>query len=155
MNVQLIKNSSNPPSSEHPSHSHQSPCLEGALQACGPLSSPRPLLGYSPIPPPLSFPPSYSLNHTQGRGSGSALAIPIHMCTSSSGVTGRGRARVQIPVWVGEDWERPGPGRSPFTRASTLVSACTRRADQQQRLGGSPPQQTEHNLHAAGGSCRI
>ena len=38
------------------------------------------------------FPPSHSLNHTQGRGSGSALAKPIRMCTSSGGVTGRRRA---------------------------------------------------------------
>ena len=61
MNTQLSKNSPNPPSSKHPSHSHQSPCLEGALQAYGPLSSLRPLLGGSH--PTSTFLPSLLLAH--------------------------------------------------------------------------------------------
>lgn len=76
MNTQLSKNSPNPPSSKHPSRSHQSPCLEGALQAYGPLSSPRPLLG---VPSHLHFsslPPSLPCPTWSYRGSSYPLRCP-------------------------------------------------------------------------------
>lgn len=71
-----------------------------------------------------------------------------HPCRTSCESQEEGGLVVQTPLWFGEDWERSGPGRSPFTRASTLVSACSRGQTDSRGWEEAHLQQTECNLHS-------